>query len=77
MFKKVVNRAHFSSFRANRKSMLRILKINVLVNMILQTMDKTVSFLPKTHFFVLGLHDFKRVLMTSSTCLHLHSKPIV
>ena len=45
---------YFSSFRANRKSMLTILKINVLVDMMLQTMDKTVSYLQKTQFFVLG-----------------------
>ena len=45
---------HFSSFCAKRKSMLTILKINVLVDMMLQTMDKTVSYLRKTQFFVLG-----------------------
>ena len=58
MFRKVVNRdifcPYFSSFRADRKSMLKIPKINVLVDMILQTMDKTVSYLRKTHFFFLG-----------------------
>ena len=46
--------SYFSSFCANRKSMLTILKINVLVDMMLQTMDKTISFLRKTQFFVLG-----------------------
>lgn len=44
----------FSIFRANGKRMLIILKINVRVDMILQTKDKTVSFLRKTQYFVLG-----------------------
>ena len=35
--------------------MLEILKINVQIGAILQTMDKTASFLGKTQFFVLGL----------------------
>ena len=45
---------YFSVFRANGKSMLTIFKTNVLVVMILQTLDKTVSYLRKTQFSVLG-----------------------
>ena len=37
--------AFFLSFRTNSKSIRVILKINILVDMILQTMDKTVSYL--------------------------------
>ena len=58
MFKKVVNKVHFfpyiSSFRADRKSRLTFLKINLLVDIMLQTMDKTVTYLLKTQFLALG-----------------------
>ena len=65
------------SFRSNRKFMRIILKINERVEMMLQTVDKSASYLQKSQFFCSGSRDFKRVLMTSSTCLHLHSKTIV
>ena len=50
--------------------MLTKFKINVLVKVLLRTIDKTVRNLQKKIVF---LFDFRRVLMTSSTCLHLHS----
>ena len=51
---------YFSSFRANRKSMLIILKIYVLVDMMLQTVHETVSYiLAKNSVFCSGSHDFK------------------
>lgn len=66
----------FSIFRANGKRMLIILKINVRVDMILQTKDKTVSFLRKTQYFVLGHVTYWACPETSSTTLHLHTKTI-
>ena len=69
VFKKVVSRAQFlslfSSFCANGKRTLIILNINVRVDMILQTMDKTVSFLRKIQVFCSGSRDNGRVPMTS------------
>ncbi len=59
MFSKTWSKEHiffsyFSSFCANGKRMLTFFKINVLIDIILQTMNETVSFLRKTQFFVLG-----------------------
>ena len=61
---------YFSSFRANKKCMLVILKINVRVDMILiQTMDKLKVSCLKLNCFVLG-HITLGVPMTSSNGLH-------
>ncbi len=51
--------------------MLTFFKINVRIDIILQTLNETVSFLRKSQFCS-GSRDIKRAPMTSSTDLHSH-----